>query len=104
MHLPTNRITHTTAFDGSVVDHCLEWKISQTASVLAMQTRSDDPNHYRRMLYYLSYIGVGLNIKKNKHSLKLGLPLCVHVCVSVALSLASPLSIALTLGLHLHSH
>ena len=31
MHVPKERTTHITAFDGSVVDHWLEWKLAQTA-------------------------------------------------------------------------
>ena len=33
MHFPTARTAHTIAFDGPVVDHCLEWKITLTANV-----------------------------------------------------------------------
>ena len=29
MHYPTDRITHTTAFDSQVVEHWLEWEIAQ---------------------------------------------------------------------------
>ena len=39
MHFPTDRTAHTTAFDGSVMDHWLEWKIVQTANAPAMQDR-----------------------------------------------------------------
>ena len=35
MHFPTGRTAHSTAFDGPVVDHWLEWKIAQTANVTA---------------------------------------------------------------------
>ena len=45
MHLPTNRIAHTTAFYGPVVDHWLEQKEAQIAN--AVQGRSamqEDPN------------------------------------------------------------
>ena len=46
---PTDRIAHTTAFDGPVVDHCLERNIAQTANASAMHDRSamqEDPNLY----------------------------------------------------------
>ena len=51
--------THTTAFDGPVVDHWMEWKIAQTANAPAMQdpsTMQEDPNLYSRVLYHLSYV------------------------------------------------
>ena len=55
MHIPLDRIADTTAFDGPVVDHWFEWKIAQTANAPDMQARSDDPNHYRQMLFRVSY-------------------------------------------------
>ena len=56
MHLPTDRTSHTTTFDGPVADHWLEWKIAQTANAPAMHARSDDPNLYRQVHYRLSYV------------------------------------------------
>ena len=59
MHFPTDRASHTTAFDGPVEDHCLGQKIAQTANASAMQGRSamrEDPNLYSRVLYQLSYV------------------------------------------------
>ena len=47
MHFPTDRTEHATAFDGSVVDHWLEYKIAQTANESAMQDRSDDQDLHR---------------------------------------------------------
>ena len=38
MHFPTDRTAHTTAFNGSVVDHWLEWKIAQTANASTLVT------------------------------------------------------------------
>ena len=46
MYFPTDMTAHTTAFDGPVVDHWLEWKIAQTANASALQARSDDSNLY----------------------------------------------------------
>ena len=40
MHFPTARTAHTTAFEGPVVDHWMEWKIAQTANASTMQDRS----------------------------------------------------------------
>ena len=37
MHFPGDSTAHTTAFDGPVVDHCLERKIAQTANESAIQ-------------------------------------------------------------------
>ena len=51
MHFPTDRTTHTTYFDGPVVDHWLERKIAQTVNVSTMQDRSVMQN-----LYGLSYV------------------------------------------------
>ena len=59
MHFPTDRTAHTTSFDGPVVDHWMERKISQTANASAMQDQSamqEDPNRYSRVLYCLTYI------------------------------------------------
>ena len=59
MHFPTDRITHTTTFDGPVVDHWLEWKIAQTENASTMQDQSamrEDPNLYSRVLDCLSYV------------------------------------------------
>ena len=39
MHFAKERIAHTTAFDGPVVDQWLELKISQTANASTMQDR-----------------------------------------------------------------
>ena len=39
-----------------VVNHWLEQKIAQTANAPDMQARSDDPFHYRPVLYRLSYV------------------------------------------------
>ena len=55
MHFPMDRTAHTIDFDGPVVDHCLDQKITQTAPT--MQVRSDDPNLYRRVLYGLTHDG-----------------------------------------------
>ena len=33
MHFPTDNTSHTTAFDGPVVNHWLEWKIAPTSQV-----------------------------------------------------------------------
>ena len=49
MHHPTDRITHTTAFDTPVVEHWLERGIAQW--VHPMKDRSDDPSHHERTLY-----------------------------------------------------
>ena len=49
MHHPTDRITHTTAFDTPVVEHWLEREIAQW--VHPMKDRSDDPSHNERTLY-----------------------------------------------------
>ena len=49
MRVPTNRTARTAAFDGPVVDHWLERKITQTANASNMQDRSamqEDPNLY----------------------------------------------------------
>ena len=56
MHCPTDRTAHTTALNGPVVDHWLEWKIAQTANASAMQDRSGDPNLHSWVLYHLSYV------------------------------------------------
>ena len=67
MHFPADRTAHTIAFDGPVVDRCLEclwtavelWKIAQTANASTMQGRSamqEDPNLYIRVLYRLSLL------------------------------------------------
>ena len=37
MHFPMDRIAHTTAFDGPIVNHWLKWKIAETANASAMQ-------------------------------------------------------------------
>ena len=58
MHFRTDRTTHTTAFDGPVVDHWLEQKIAQTPNASAMHdqfTMSEDPNLYSRVLYHMNY-------------------------------------------------
>ena len=44
MHFPTYRTTHTTAFDGPVLAHWLEWKIAQTANAPRMQAHVDEHN------------------------------------------------------------
>ena len=44
MHHPTDRITHTTAFVTTVMEHGLERKIAQW--VHPMKDRSDDPPHH----------------------------------------------------------
>ena len=56
MHFPTDRTTHSTVFDGPVVDHWVEWKIAQTANASAVQDRSGDLNLYKWVLYHLSYV------------------------------------------------
>ena len=60
MHVPTDRITHTTTFDGPVVDHWLERKMAQTVNASTVQDRSDDPNPYKCVLYCLSYVPLPL--------------------------------------------
>ena len=58
MHFPTDRTAHTTPFDGPVVDHWLEQKISQTSNASTMQDRSamqEDPNLHSSVLYLFSY-------------------------------------------------
>ena len=47
--IPTDRITHTTAFVTPVVEHWLEREIAQW--VHPMKDRSDDPSHHERTLY-----------------------------------------------------
>ena len=56
MHFPTGRTSHTTAFDGQVVDHSLEQERAHTANASAVQDRSGDSNLYRWVLYRLSYV------------------------------------------------
>ena len=59
MHLPTDRTSHNTAFDGPVVDYWLEQKIAQTANAPTMQERStmqEDSNLYSRVPYRLSSV------------------------------------------------
>ena len=51
--IPTDRITHTTAFVTPVVEHWLEREIAQW--VHPMKDRFDDPLHHERTLY-LSYV------------------------------------------------
>ena len=51
---------HIIAFDGPVVDHCLEWKIAQTANAPTVQVRSDDQNLHRWTLYRLSYVPLSM--------------------------------------------
>ena len=41
MHFPVDRTEHTTAFEESVVDHCLEQKIARTANASGVEDRSD---------------------------------------------------------------
>ena len=55
----TDRTAHNTTFDGPIVDHWLEWEITQTTNASAMQDRSTmqvDPNLYSRVFYHLSYV------------------------------------------------
>ena len=47
--IPTDRITHTTAFVTPVVEHWLEREIAQW--VHPTKDRSDDPSHHERTLY-----------------------------------------------------
>ena len=47
MHHPTDRITHTTAFVTSVVEHWLEREIAQW--VHPIKDRSDDPSHHEHV-------------------------------------------------------
>ena len=56
MHHPTDRITHTTAFDTPVVEHWLEREIAKW--VHSMKDRSDDPSHRERTLLPRSYISL----------------------------------------------
>ena len=49
MHFATDRTAQTTPFDGPLVDHTLEQKITQTTNASTMQDRSaiqEDPNLY----------------------------------------------------------
>ena len=54
--IPTDRITHTTAFVTPVVEHWLERKKAQW--VHSMKDRSDNPLHHERTLLPLSYISL----------------------------------------------
>ena len=54
-HFPTDRPTHTRAFDAPIVDHWLEWKITQPGDASAGQDRLDDTNLYRWVRYRQSY-------------------------------------------------
>ena len=54
--IPTDRITHTTAFVTPVVEHWLEREIAQW--VHPMKERSDDPSHHERTLLPRSYISL----------------------------------------------
>ena len=59
MRFPTDTTKHTTAFDGPVVDHWLDWKIAQAANDSAMQDQSamqEDPNHYSQVLFHRTYV------------------------------------------------
>ena len=56
MHHPTDRMTHTTAFDTPVVEHWLEREIAQW--VHPMKDRSNDPSHHERTLLPRSYISL----------------------------------------------
>ena len=51
MHCPADRTAHTTAFDGPVVWYWLQRGKTPT-NAPAMQAWSDDPNLYRRLLYW----------------------------------------------------
>ena len=51
IHFPIDRTAHTTSFDGPVVDHGLDQKITQTANTSAMQARSDDSNLHVYLLH-----------------------------------------------------
>ena len=56
MHFPADRTAHTTTFDRPVVDHWMEWKITQTANASIMQDWSamqEDPNLYNWVLHRL---------------------------------------------------
>ena len=56
MHFPIDRTTHTTAFDGPIVNDWLEWKIAQIENTSVMQHRSTmQKNLYSRVLYDLRY-------------------------------------------------
>ena len=39
MHFPMDRTVHSTAFDGPIVDHWLEWKIAQIETASTEQNR-----------------------------------------------------------------
>ena len=56
MHFHTDRTAHTTAFDGPVGDNWLEQNIAQTANASTVQDPSNDPNFYRQVPYWLSYV------------------------------------------------
>ena len=47
MHFPTDSAAQTTAFDGPVVDHWLEEKITQISVASIVQGRHDDWNLHR---------------------------------------------------------
>ena len=73
MHFPTDRTTRMTAFDEPVIDHWLERKIAYTANAITVEDRSGDPNHYRWVLYRLSYIWLQdglLNANRNTYLYK----------------------------------
>ena len=56
MHLPTDKIAHTTAFVTPVVEHWLERKIARWLH--PMKDRSEDPSHHERTLLPRSYISL----------------------------------------------
>ena len=66
VHLPTDRIAHMIIFDRPVVDHWLEWKISEIADAPDVQSRLDDQNLNRRVLYWLSYILLPLLVSRGR--------------------------------------
>ena len=63
MHHPTDRITHTTAFVTSVVEHWLEREIAQW--VHPMKDQSDDPSHHEQTLLPRSYISLPPSQRKD---------------------------------------
>ena len=86
MHLPTDRIIHTTAFVTPVVEHWLEREIAQW--VHPMKDRSDDPSHHERTLLPRSYISEKYILRPLMEGIVIIIIIiiviiCVCVCVCV---------------------
>ena len=65
MHLPTDRIAHTTTFVTPVVEHWLKREIAQW--VRPMKDRTDDPSHHERTLLPQSAIDRDNTIQYTTH-------------------------------------